>query len=376
MPARTRRVFGCAVLFAVLLASREQAFQSVQSQRGRLTALQAADEEPGYEDVPPPRQRGERIQAGMRSKLMEEAKSLGDEETPISAGFGNPYLLAIVAILILGVASYFQLGLDKVASVKPTDVGDKLAPSWNLKSDREHEPMSALRLLARCQPRLAGGWSTCGSCGFRSKATMAAQEAAESKWSYVAFAKAYPSANNLIIATVKTSAADLVAQCVIERKSITEVDWKRNLVFCLFGAAYLGAFQYWYQVNVFKRMFTGVEKFTTQPWAAKLRDGPGLMALGAQTALDLGMLTCVYLPTFYVFKASVFSNTWDASAWVSNGIGNYTKNWNKDVYDVFRVWGPADLVCFSVPLWLRLPVRHIVSFVWTAYLSFARGANK
>lgn len=253
---------------------------------------------------------------------------------------------------------------------------DVLVRRWNLKSDREHEPMSALRLLARRQPRLAGGWSTCGSCGFRSKATMAAQEAAESKWSYVAFAKAYPSANNLIIATVKTSAADLVAQCVIERKSITEVDWKRNLVFCLFGAAYLGAFQYWYQVNVFKRMFTGVEKFTTQPWAAKLRDGPGLMALGAQTALDLGMLTCVYLPTFYVFKASVFSNTWDASAWVSNGIGNYTKNWNKDVYDVFRVWGPADLVCFSVPLWLRLPVRHIVSFVWTAYLSFARGANK
>lgn len=31
---------------------------------------------------------------------------------------------------------------------------------------------------------------------------------------------------------------------------------------------------------------------------------------------------------------------------------------NEDVYDVFRVWGPADLVCFSVPLWLRLPVRH------------------
>ena len=29
---------------------------------------------------------------------------------------------------------------------------------------------------------------------------------------------------------MKTSAADLVAQCVIERKSITEVDWKRNLV--------------------------------------------------------------------------------------------------------------------------------------------------
>ena len=41
--------------------------------------------------------------------------------------------------------------------------------------------------------------------------------------------------NNLIIATVKTSAADLVAQCVIERKPITEVDWKRNLATWLPG---------------------------------------------------------------------------------------------------------------------------------------------
>ena len=37
---------------------------------------------------------------------------------------------------------------------------------------------------------------------------------------------------------------------------------------------------------------------------------------------------------------------------------------SEDVYDVFRVWGPADLVCFSVPLWLRLPVRHVWSLSW------------
>lgn len=249
------------------------------------------------------------------------------------------------------------------------------------------EAMQAARLLARRSfPRPAAfslgnanrlQWNSCRrSCDtFRFKATEAA-EAGEARWSYVAFAKSFPFTNNLLIATMKTSAADLVAQCVIEQKPLNEVDWKRNMVFCLFGAVYLGAFQYWYQVNVFKRMFTGVEKFTEQPWAAKLRDGPGLLALAAQTALDLGMLTFVYLPTFYVFKAGVFSTAWDASEWVKGGIGSYTRNWNKDVFDVFRVWGPADLVCFSVPLWLRLPVRHVVSFVWTAYLSFARGANK
>jgi hypothetical protein len=195
------------------------------------------------------------------------------------------------------------------------------------------------------------------------------------QWSYVAFAKAFPKANNIIIATAKTGAADLVAQCIMEGKSFSDIDWKRNLVFCLFGAAYLGAFQYFYQVTIFKRMFSNMEKFTNQSWAAKLKDGPGLLALGAQTTLDLGMLTFVYLPTFYVFKAGVFGSSWSAAEWASNGINNYKNNWSKDVYDVFRVWGPADLVCFSVPLWLRLPVRHIVSFVWTAYLSFMRGAK-
>jgi len=214
--------------------------------------------------------------------------------------------------------------------------------------------------------------------GNRFKATAASEAAPEatSKWSYVAFAKTFPFANNMIIATAKTSVADLLAQVVLERKSFQDIDWKRNLVFCMFGAAYLGGFQYLYQISVFKRMFPGMEAFTSQPWAAKLKDVPGLLALGAQTALDLGMLTFVYLPTFYVFKASVFSESQNPVEWVKSGVGNYWKNWNKDVYDVFRVWGPADLLCFSVPLYLRLPVRHVVSFVWTAYLSFARGGNK
>lgn len=199
--------------------------------------------------------------------------------------------------------------------------------------------------------------------------------AAASGFSYVAFAKAYPVTNNLIIATLKTGAADLMAQTVIERKSFNEVDWQRNFVFCLFGAAYLGMFQYWYQVNVFKRIFPSVERFTNQSWLAKLRDGPGLMALAGQIALDLGMLSFCYLPCFYVFKAAVFSSTYDPSEWATTGFGAYTKNFSKDVYDVVRVWGPADICCFSVPLYLRLPVRHIVSFVWTVYLSFIRGSK-
>eukprot|EP00967_Tisochrysis_lutea_P063396 scaffold81813_cov28-Tisochrysis_lutea.AAC.3 len=74
-------------------------------------------------------------------------------------------------------------------------------------------------------------------------------------------------------------------------------------------------------------------------------------------------------------QAGVFSGTLDPNEWVSTGLAGYTKNWDKDVSDLVKVWAPADIVCFSVPLWLRLPVRHIVSFVWTAYLSFIRGSK-
>jgi hypothetical protein len=193
-------------------------------------------------------------------------------------------------------------------------------------------------------------------------------------FSYAEFARQQPFANNLLIATAKTAAADLIAQAVIAGVPLDSIDWQRNALFALFGALYLGGFQYLYQVQVFKRLFD-VDRFTSQPWADKLKDGPGLRALGAQTALDLTVLTLVYLPTFYVFKAGVFSGVADPSVWVGTGLANYQANFGKDELDLLRVWLPADLVCFSVPLYLRLPVRHVVSFVWTAYLSFARGGH-
>lgn len=193
-------------------------------------------------------------------------------------------------------------------------------------------------------------------------------------FSYGTFAKQNPFANNLLIATTKTAAADLLAQTVISQTPLAELDLQRSLLFCLFGAVYLGGFQYLYQVQIFKKLFD-IDKFTSQPWADKLKDGPGLQSLAAQTALDLTILTLIYLPTFYVFKASVFSGSPDPAVWIGSGLESYITNFAKDEFDLIRVWLPADLICFSVPLHLRLPVRHVVSFVWTAYISFSRGGH-
>jgi hypothetical protein len=71
-----------------------------------------------------------------------------------------------------------------------------------------------------------------------------------SVFSYVEFAKTYPFANNIMIASAKTAAADLLAQTVIAQTPLMDVDLQRSFLFCMFGAIYLGAFQYLYQVQV------------------------------------------------------------------------------------------------------------------------------
>ena len=77
----------------------------------------------------------------------------------------------------------------------------------------------------------------------------------EGGFSYGEFAKQYPFANNIMIATAKTAAADLLAQTVIAQTPLMEVDLQRSFLFCVFGALYLGAFQYAYQVQVRVELF-------------------------------------------------------------------------------------------------------------------------
>ena len=75
----------------------------------------------------------------------------------------------------------------------------------------------------------------------------------------MSFPKDHPFAFQLFVATAKTSAADLVVQVVAERKSLSEIDWKRNGIFVVFGFAYLGGFQYWLMVNKYRQWFPTME---------------------------------------------------------------------------------------------------------------------
>uniref|UniRef100_A0A7S4WAD2 Uncharacterized protein n=1 Tax=Alexandrium monilatum TaxID=311494 RepID=A0A7S4WAD2_9DINO len=85
------------------------------AEKGAAPAEAPVEEEAAAPPPQPVRGR-DGLTSDLRSRLRAEANAWGDENTPVTAGFGNPYLLAIVIFLVLGVASYYSLGLDKLAA--------------------------------------------------------------------------------------------------------------------------------------------------------------------------------------------------------------------------------------------------------------------
>ena len=151
-----------------------------------------------------------------------------------------------------------------------------------------------------------------------------------------------------------------------------------------------------------------MERFSKLSTAEKIKDGPGLIDVAGRRAararappppplasraplrapasrhdppprvarvlFDVGVhLPFMYYPTFYCIKQMVQGESMNPAVAVPRGLGLYKENFVTDNKAMLSVWLPADIIVFSVPLYLRLPIRHIVSLGWTAYLSFLRG---
>lgn len=192
----------------------------------------------------------------------------------------------------------------------------------------------------------------------------------------VTFPKRNPFATNCIIATTKTSIADLLVQSAEGKTKIDEIDWKRNSVFTVFGFAYLGVAQWFLYVPVFARLCPNAIKFANKSWAEKLKDKAGQIDLVKQTLLDNFIhYTFIYFPVFYTFKTWLQS-TPDQGNTVVRALEKYKTNCVKDNLSMWSLWIPGDLLVYSCPIWMRLPLNHGISFVWTMILSWMRGTDK
>ena len=190
----------------------------------------------------------------------------------------------------------------------------------------------------------------------------------------LSFPKEYPFTFQMIVATGKTMAADLMVQMVAEGKTLEEVDWKRNGIFVVFGFVYLGGFQWWLMVTKYRQWFPTMDKFAKMSFADKLKYPAGIIDAAKMVVFDVTIhLPFMYFPTYYAVKEFVVGNSWNPIDWIKDGVTKYRKNMEEDLTAMIKLWGPSDCVQFVLPIHIRMPFRHMVSFFWTAYVSFTRG---
>lgn len=193
------------------------------------------------------------------------------------------------------------------------------------------------------------------------------------------FPKRRPFITNIVVATVKTSLADIVVQKSEGRK---DIDWGRNGVFTAFGFAYLGIAQWFIYVTIFTRVCPHAIRFSNLSWAEKLKDRAGQIDLLKQTAYDNFIhYTFVYYPVFYFFKELIQSGKASGAesekqaSTVERACAKYWRNCVQDNLYMWSLWVPGDLLVYACPIWMRLPLNHGISLIWTMILSSVRGSE-
>lgn len=105
--------------------------------------------------------------------------------------------------------------------------------------------------------------------------------------------------------------------------------------------------------------------------AARLKDFAGLSDLAKQVAVGNFLhIPFAFLPSFYLTQ-EVCTHGRNASP--LSALQACHRNIWADCVAAWAIWIPGHAVFFSVPLWLRLPVNHAMSFAYVCILSFSRG---
>jgi len=219
-----------------------------------------------------------------------------------------------------------------------------------------HTTKSNAKSASEATVQSSKGTATKTAAEASSKSTGTASSGSSSGGGILSFPKEHPFSFQLMVATGKTSGADLLTQVVAEGKSLDEVDWKRNGIFVVFGFAYLGGFQWWLMVTKYRQWFPTMDKFAKMSFAEKLKYPAGILDAMKMVAFDVVVhLPMIYFPTYYTVKEFVGGTSWNPVDWAQDGVAKYTKNMKEDLTAMIKLWGPSDCIQFVLPLHIRMP---------------------
>ena len=163
--------------------------------------------------------------------------------------------------------------------------------------------------------------------------------------------RARPFAGACATATVKTTAADLMVQSIVEQRS--EIDRRRLSAFSIFGLCWMGAGQYVLYCRVFEALLP----------ARTVAASVGKMFLDQFVHVPV-----LFLPVFY-----------SVDAWVrGEGPGYVRHKYEREAFTTLKanwcIWVPASFLSFFVvPTHWRIPYVSAVSFVSTSVFSVLQG---
>jgi len=186
-------------------------------------------------------------------------------------------------------------------------------------------------------------------------------------------AEAHPVLFGMVCAGLKTVAADLTVQTVVEKKQLHEVDKRRTITFGLFGVGYLGGVQYAVFNKVLPAMWPRASNFAMRSSHDKINNAKALRSLVGLVATEQLIHTpFVFLPCFYMTKEVV-----EGDGDIDCALKKWRTNIIPDMCADMVIWVPSNLVNFAfVPQHFRVPFVALTSFAYTMVLSFMRGGQK
>lgn len=195
------------------------------------------------------------------------------------------------------------------------------------------------------------------------------------------FPERRPQLFNAALATFKTWMADLVVQ-VSEgssperRRGSSWFDPRRSFTFAMFGLVYVGLIQWVLYVSALAALVPHAVVFGNEPLADKMLDVVGQEDLLLQICYDNFLINpAIYFPVFYLIKGALSSNLSKTQFTMAHGLARYRQNFWADNLTSCVVWVPVDVLVFSAPMYLRMPLDHAFSFLWTMLLSSRRGGS-
>jgi len=176
---------------------------------------------------------------------------------------------------------------------------------------------------------------------------------------------------SVMFSGTKAALADIWVQTGIENSAA--IDWRRVKIFSLFGFIFCGVWQYFLYNKLFPMIVPGIDRFLALPIRARFRDVQGLKGVAIQCFIDNFFCVGVcYFPVFYTLKLYLEGS---GSMNPMLGVKRYIQTWPEDLWNAMKVWIPAQTFNFLIfPIWARVTFTALVSFGFTAYVSYLRGA--